>query len=196
MLKDKLKSFCLQNSIEIYHDDFYHDEFRQSAVLKALFPLSDRYSYDRESTGIQLMAKHRDYVNLCPFKITVPKLQEQGWVGSSAGGVYLFPVDIEAIADMPVGSFRVILSRSLGEDCGDAYGRDYSPDMLDQDNFAETVIEDAQALIDSAKSRIEFFSDRPEGGSLDRSKLNCIRLGGVLQVELGWYWVYGKKGSV
>jgi len=191
MLKDKLKSFCLQNSIKTCSNDF-----DQSAALNVLFPPSCKYSYDRNSGGITVVSGHWDCVNLCPFEITVPTLQKQGWTGPSSRGVYLCPVDLEVFTNMPVGSFRVNLAASFGEGDHYAYGRNYSPDALDRNDFAETVIEDAQALVDSVKSRIDFFSDRPEGGTFDRSKPNYIKFGRVLQVELGWYWVYGKPECV
>jgi len=185
-MKDKLESFCKQNLIEIYSNDF-----DQAAALNVLFPPSGKYSYDRTSGGIKVVAGKWDYINLCPFEITVFKLQEQGWVDSSSGGVYLSPVDLEVFTNMPVGSFQVTLSRSLGSG-DDAYGRNYSPDMLDRDDFAETVVKDAQALIDLAKSQIEFFSDRPEGAGVNYHEPNYMKFGRVLQVKLGWYWVYGK----
>lgn len=186
-MKDKLESFCKKNSIKIYSNDF-----DQVAALNVLFPPSDKYSYDRKSSGIKVSAGEWDSINLCPFEVTVPKLREQGWSGSSSGGVFLSPVDLEVLTNMPVGSFRVSLSGSLGKDGGEAYGRNYSPDMLDRDDFAETVIKDAQELIVAAKSQIEFFNDRPEGAGVNYREPNYMKFGCVLQVGLGWYWVYGK----
>jgi len=188
VLKDKLKSFCLQNSIGICLDDFDH-----AAALDVLFPPSNRYSYDRSSLDRAVLSKCQEYVNICPFEVTVPSLQGRVWVGSSSGSLCLSPVDLEIFTNMPVGSFRVYLSGSLDEGDHYTYGRNYSPDMLDRDDFAETVIEDAQALIDSVKSRIEFFSDRPEGASIDCRSPSFMRLGRVLHVRLGWYWVHAKK---
>jgi len=190
-VKNKLKSFCLENSIKIYSN--YFDKL---AALNALFPISDSYSYDRDIEDGHSLYGRWGYTNLCPFEISVSKLKGRVWVGNSPGSLYLHPVDLEASTQMPIGSFRVILSRSLSKYGDDAYGRNYSPDMLNRDDFAETVIEDAQFLIDSVKSQKDFFLDYPEGAVDDYRNPYYVKFARVLQANLGWYWVYGKPEDV